>query len=136
MRTINADAIDEVISTLNEQGWNITRNEYKLINNVLFEFPTIEVEPRWIPVTEKLPEENEAVNVTWVNHLPENYYKSIKDKPFTATAVFYRGDWYWWSDTLQDYLAEYGLCPIYRMDRAIEVIAWMPLPEPARLENS
>lgn len=123
MRIIDADELTEWV-------WRKRVDSRELIADLIASMPTIEAEPRWIPVTEKMPEENEAVNVTWVNHLPESYYKHIKDKHFTATAVFYRGDWYWWSDTLQDYLAEYGLCPIYRMDRAIEVVAWMPLPEP------
>ena len=52
MRLINADVLDEIITTLNEQGWSITRSEYKLINSVLFEFPTIAAKPkkhgRWL----------------------------------------------------------------------------------------
>lgn len=40
-RLIDADSQDDVISRLNENGWEITRADYKLIDNVLFEFPTI-----------------------------------------------------------------------------------------------
>ena len=69
---------------------------------------TLEEVPKWIPVTERLPEDNKAVNVVWVNHNPLDYYKHIKDKPQTATGVYYRGRWYWWSAVVQDYLAEYG----------------------------
>lgn len=88
-------------------------------------------EPRWIPVTERLPDDLAEVNVTWVNHKPESYYESIKDEPFTATAVFYKGKWYWWTTYTQDLLAEYGeRCNVGLMDEAIEVTAWMPLPEP------
>ena len=53
-------------------------------------------EPHWIPVTERLPENNDPVNVTWVNRNPEVYYMDIKDKPFTATAHYHRGYWYWY----------------------------------------
>ena len=41
MRLIDADALDDLICQLNEEGHEITRNEYKMIDNILFEFPTI-----------------------------------------------------------------------------------------------
>lgn len=84
--------------------------------------------PRWIPVTERLPEDGVAVNVVWSNHSPVIYYQHIKDKPQTATGVYYRGQWYWWSAVVQDYLAEYGEWEPDKMDTAIEVTHWMPLP--------
>ena len=85
--------------------------------------------PDWIPVSERLPEDLVEVNVTWVNRNPESYYEPIKDKPFTTTAVYYKGEWYWYSATCVDYLGEYGRCDWNKIDEAIEIIAWMPLPE-------
>ena len=85
--------------------------------------------PDWIPVSERLPDDLTEVNVTWVNRNPESYYESIKDKPFTTTAVHYKGEWYWLSATCVDYLAEYGRCDWNKVDKAIEIVAWMPLPE-------
>ena len=87
-------------------------------------------EPHWIPVTERLPENNDPVNVTWVNHNPEVYYMDIKDKPFTATAHYHRGHWYWYSSVTQDYLDEYGEWTPDLVNKDVEIIAWMPLPEP------
>ena len=90
-------------------------------------------EPRWIPVKEKLPKDNVPVNITWINRHPEPYYKSIKDVPFTATGVYFRGKWYWYSSTVEDYLAEYGRAEWDEIEEemagCIEVTAWMPLPE-------
>lgn len=52
MRPIDADDLDNVVLRLNKEGRTITRNEYKILDSIIFEFPTIEVEPirrgRWI----------------------------------------------------------------------------------------
>ena len=72
------------------------------------------------------------MNVTWVNHSPSIYYQHLKDKPQTATGVYYRRKWYWWSNVVQDYLAEYGEWGFDEMDDAIEVTHWMPIPEPPK----
>ena len=91
-------------------------------------------EQRGISCDERLPENLEEVNVTWVNHDPEPYYNFVKDKPFTATAVYYKEKWYWYSSTCADLLAEYGQNPNQEIDDGIEIIAWMPLPKPYKEE--
>lgn len=91
---------------------------------------------KWIPVSERLPDNTDPVNITWVNHDPESYYADIKDKPFTATGHYCNGRWWWYSVTCQDYLDEYGHWDIDAMDDAIEVIAWMPLPSPYQPQKS
>ena len=52
MRLIDADALDDIVQDLNEnKNYGITRSEYKRIDAVLFEFPTIEPERktgRWV----------------------------------------------------------------------------------------
>lgn len=90
---------------------------------------------RWIPVSERLPDNTDPVNITWVNHDPKSYYADIKDKLFTATGHYCNGRWWWFSVTCQDYLDEYGHCDFDAMDDAIEVIAWMPMPMPYEKEN-
>ena len=40
-RLVDADKSDDTIIRLNEDGWDITRNEYKLIDRVIFELPTV-----------------------------------------------------------------------------------------------
>ena len=86
----------------------------------------------WISVKDRLPEENVAVNIVWLNTDPERYYEHIKNEPFTATGVYFHGEWYWWSSVVQDYLAEYGVGYTDKMDKAITVTHWMPLPEPPK----
>lgn len=44
---IDRNQLDEVCSRLNADGWGITRNEYKLIDRVLFEFPSAEKTGEW-----------------------------------------------------------------------------------------
>ena len=89
----------------------------------------------WIPVSERLPEDLETVNITWVNHNPESYYMDIKDKPFTATGVYFNGQWYWWSTLCTDTLAEYSHNYYDIIDDDIEITAWMPLPQPYTAES-
>lgn len=84
----------------------------------------------WIPCSERLPEELTPVNVTWVNRKPAIYYENIKDIPFTATAVYCNEKWFWWSSICEDILAEYGRNDAEMVDEDVEILAWMPLPEP------
>lgn len=94
-----------------------------------------EKEKGWIPVSERLPEECVPVNIVWVNRNPETYYSKIKDVPFSATGVYYNGNWYWYSSTCVDYLAEYGKCEWDLIDKAVYITHWQPLPEPPHMED-
>ena len=87
-------------------------------------------EQRWIPCSERLPEDIRPVIVTWKNTDPKSYYQYIVGKHFTGTACYKNGKWYWYSSTTEDMLAEYGRYDSEEFDEAIECIAWMPLPEP------
>ena len=45
-RLIDADSLDSVVLRLNtEENAQITRGEYKLIDSVIFEFPTVDAVP-------------------------------------------------------------------------------------------
>ena len=87
---------------------------------------------RWIPCSERLPENIRPVIVTWKNNDPASYYQYIVGKHFTGTACYKNDKWYWYSSTTEDMLAEYGRYDSEEFDEAIECIAWMPLPEPYR----
>lgn len=90
---------------------------------------------KWIPVTERLPNDIRPVIVTWKNTAPEPYYRHIVGKHFTGTACYKNGKWYWYSSITEDMLAEYGRYDSEEFDEAIECIAWMPLPEPYKEEG-
>ena len=105
-----------------------------LIERLTAENVALREKQRWIPVTEGPPEERTLVNVVWVNRVPEPYYKKIKGVPFSDTACFYRGRWYWDSPAVLDLLAEYGEDASDLVDEAVEITHWMPLPEVPEVE--
>ena len=91
--------------------------------------------PEWISVKDRPPEEAEPVNVTWVNHCPAPYYSKIKNVEQTATAVYFNGKWYWYSNVCVDMLEEYGQNAVDLLDENIEITHWMPLPKPMKEEK-
>ena len=119
-------------ATVNKNSiWNkTTDSKGENLETIISKLPPVTPQPRWIPVSERLPKELEPVNITWINHNPESYYADIKDKPFTATGVYFNGQWYWWSTLCTDILAEYSHNYDDIIDDDIEITAWMPLPEP------
>ena len=100
------------------------------ITDILNDLPSAQLEQRWIPCSEQLPEDIRPVIVTWKNTAPASYYQYIVGKHFTGTACYKNGQWYWYSSTTEDMLAEYGRYDSEEFDEAIECIAWMPLPGP------
>lgn len=111
---------------------NLLDKAAEVIERLTAENAALREKQRWIPVTERLPEERVLVNVVWVNRAPEPYYEKIKGVPFSDTACFYGGRWYWDSPVLLDYLAEYGKDEFDLVDEAVEITHWMPLPEPPK----
>ena len=89
----------------------------------------------WILVSDRVPNDIKPVLVTWKNIDPESYYQYIVGKHFIGTAHYKSGKWYWYSSVTEDLLAEYGKCDSEEFDEAIEVVAWMPLPEPYKENN-
>ena len=111
------------------KGCAILRAAADLIERLTAENAALREKQRWIPVTERMPEERVLVNVVWVNRAPEPYYERIKNVPFSGTACFYRENWYWDSPVVLDLLAEYGEDNLDLVDDAVEITHWMPLPE-------
>lgn len=79
--------------------------------------PVTPQEHKWIPVTERSPEEQDEYLVTWTA-------EAFRDKPFIQMIEFDIEDRGW---ILERYMKE--------MYRDVTITAWMPLPEPYKEEN-
>ena len=117
------------------QAWYKADDVYRVLDEVYAHAETeaearFHAQQRWIPCSERLPEDIRPVIVTWKNTDPASYYQYIVGKHFTGTACYKNGKWYWYSSTTEDMLAEYGRYDSEEFDEAIECVAWMPLPEP------
>ena len=130
MRLIDADVLKQHIDKLPALPDGNFAGNHSALKALINMQPTIEPEQRWIPCSERLPEDTRPVIVTWKNTDPKSYYQYIVGKHFTGTACYKNGKWYWYSSTTEDMLAEYGRYDSEEFDEAIECIAWMPLPEP------
>ena len=75
--------------------------------------PTIQPEPQWIPVSERLPETTDPVLTTYI-------VNGDRSRKYVEESAYYENDEYWCSPWDE-----------YRKEGTrIEVIAWMPEPEP------
>ena len=100
MRLIDADAFERAVMFSDDED----------LQDVIYrlrDFPTANVveTPRWIPVNERLPEDEDSVLVT--------------DCKWWIDIAFYDGLNWWYLDAQQ---------------LKADVSAWMPLPEPYRKE--
>lgn len=108
---------------------------FEKIIETVSDYVETSAEPKWVPVTDRLPIDLQVVNITYINKEPTTYYDHIKGKPRVATAVYYGKRFYWYSVACVDVLGEYGADEWDEMDDRIEVKAWMPLPTPWKGEE-
>ena len=104
MRLIDADALDYELGTSD-------RDIY--VRECLAEAQSVTPEPHWIPVTERLPETTDAVLTTYI-------VNGDRSRRYVEESSYYGNDESWGSPW-----DEYRIA-----GTRIEVIAWMPLPEP------
>jgi hypothetical protein len=134
---LEAQALDYAVKISNDEEkreewlrWSAILAERSAFRHDVYDAPTIEPEPQWIPCSERLPEEAYPVIVTWKNGDPASYYQYILGKHYVGVAHYKNGKWFWYSSVTEDTLMEYGRCDSEEFDEAIEVLAWMPLPKP------
>lgn len=130
-----SDYHDSMKKLVDDHQMILASDVFEMIEQLQDDLEQDEKENGWIPVDEKLPEECVPVNIVWINRNPETYYSKIKDVPFSSTGVYYNGNWYWYSSTCVDYLAEYGKCEWDLVDKAVDITHWQPLPEPPYMED-
>ena len=112
MRPIDADAFKKYIDAQEGRPFiGCTVGEAMKI--LIDEQPTIQPEPQWIPVSERLPEDMQYVLLT-VRRLNNAY----NPRPFISVGYIGWNQHHWWC-------AHDGDCEISK----VEVLAWMPLPE-------
>ena len=125
---ISRQAAIDAIQAINSEGDSGINSVLGIIEMKIIDLPS--AGPQWIPCSERLPKELVPVNITWVNREPMPYYEHIKNIPFSASGLRYDGSWYWYSCRVEDELGEYGHSFMDSVSDDIEIIAWMPLPEP------
>ena len=70
MNLINGEELEDVVTKLNEQEFGITRNEFKRIELVISEFPTVDTEPvrhgSWVGIDDFPHEDWECTNCGYI----------------------------------------------------------------------
>ena len=112
MRLIDADAIKLYYGGLAHIPYDDFMGIANYFMNQIKEMPTVDPEPHWIPVTERLPEEPFGCFVTVMDTNPLTMEEFENILPY-----FVGWDGEQWNDD------DGEQCPF-------EVLAWMPLPEP------
>ena len=112
-------AIDAINSHF---GFSIEEEYGSAVQEVINGLPSAQPEQRWIPVTERLPEEKDAGRILKkLGTSKRSEYVlatvEVKGERMTITACTYDGEW--------DWNMKYAF-PDYK------IIAWMPLPEPPK----
>ena len=133
MRLIDADALLERACNLESQAlayvgkivndeskieewkiWSAILAERTAFKHDIFDAPEVKPEPQWIPVTERLPEENETVLIS--DELGIRFGR-ITDKNYKIWEWLFEHGYDFWDTVSWD------------------VYAWMPMPEPYKGET-
>lgn len=92
------------------------------IKDLVFRMPAADVEPRWIPVTERLPEEDKEVLISY------RYKEGEGDTSHSDIDITSYGQMYFGGQKVGR--VKHWRAPFEYFESNYEVIAWMPLPEP------
>ena len=120
-RYIDAEAFFKVINTLPYKDTSypdasVYNGAISDVADMLTHFPAADVAPRWIPVTERVPEESGGYLVTY---------------EFTRNGKAYRGitiaEWAIHLTNCDGDIIKFGE---WYIDLVGDAVAWMPVPEP------
>lgn len=84
--------------------------------------PAVDIAPRWIPVTERLPEEDKEVLISY------RYKEGEGDTSHVNIDITTYGQMYFGGRRIEG--VKHWRAPFEYFENNYEVIAWMPLPEP------
>ena len=88
--------------------------------------PSAQPEQRWIPCSERMPEEYGEYRITWVtSYAPSKRF--IGDSEYEVTSV--------WDEERKDFKGEWLLDEYIKHYPDVKVIAWKPLEEPYQAER-
>jgi len=100
-----------VLEWLKDKDFIKTKNQEENARRELADLPSVTPQPRWIPCSERLPEEDGFYLATCDGEI------CGEDEPISSMAEFENGKWV---DDEDDYQC---------------VLAWMPLPQPYKVES-
>lgn len=118
--------------TLRDRLDEITDTKIALLTAI----DALEQDNGWISVKDRLPDSITPCLITYINRNPVPYYEHIKDKPLTGAGYYFNNMWYWYSESTEDMLNEYGGYWEKGIDNGIEVTHWMLFPEPSKEDDA
>ena len=128
MRLIDADVLKQHIDKLPALPDGNFAGNHSALKALINMQPTIEPEQRWIPCSERLPEEDVEVLITY------RYKEGEGDTSHADIDITTYGQMYFGGNKVENH--KHWRQPFEYFESNYEVVAWMPLPEPYRPEGS
>lgn len=117
------DAIDAVNAYMGLSAVSRTIQNMTNVQEILERLPSAQ---RWIPCSERLPEEDTEVLISY------RYKEGEGDTSNTYISITTYGQMYFGGNKVGDY--KHWRAPFEYFESNYEVIAWMPLPDPYKEE--
>ncbi len=122
------DAVDAILNKLGVKSEEYLLVPEKVIVDVLKDLPSAEPEQRWIPCGERMPEERE-----WIG--TKRFGTTISDEVYVTFERPDGGRFVKHMCFQNRKLSNYDQDIIDAFHKGAVPVAWMPLPQPAKLEN-
>lgn len=119
---IGFDTIDEVLSGMPDIDYEIINDAHNEGYDVGYWAGRRDYEPKWIPVTERLPEEDREVLISY------RYKEGEGDTSHVNISITTYGTMYFGGRKIEG--VKHWRAPFEYFESNYEVIAWMPLPTP------